>query len=132
MWTDCNKKLEESLQMALQYQDTMQVCVQKWLHKPHLSTVLHVFMPSCEQVQHNPNVVYLQGLFEWLKSAELRSTEEFMVGTDLESVKGQLCDLKVSFCLHSSAIMSDRTDDGVIERITSFFGLIIGIYHNKT
>ncbi|XP_075868833.1 microtubule-actin cross-linking factor 1, isoforms 6/7 isoform X3 [Nelusetta ayraudi] len=58
VWTDCNKKLEESLQMALQYQDTM------------------------------------QGLFEWLKSAELRSTEEFMVGTDLESVKGQLCDLK--------------------------------------
>lgn len=57
-------------------------------------------MPSCEQVQHNPNVVYLQGLFEWLKSAELRSTEEFMVGTDLESVKGQLCDLKVCFCLH--------------------------------
>lgn len=37
-----------------------------------------------------------QGLFEWLKSAELRSTEEFMVGTDLESVKEQLCDLKVS------------------------------------
>lgn len=28
VWTDCNKKLEESLQMALQYQDTMQVCVQ--------------------------------------------------------------------------------------------------------
>ena len=37
-----------------------------------------------------------QGLFEWLKSAELRSTEEFMVGNDLESVKEQLCDLKVS------------------------------------
>lgn len=36
-----------------------------------------------------------QGLFEWLKSAELRSTEEFMVENDLESVKGQLCDLKV-------------------------------------
>ncbi|XP_053289199.1 microtubule-actin cross-linking factor 1, isoforms 6/7 [Pleuronectes platessa] len=36
----------------------------------------------------------MQGLFEWLKSAELRSTEEFMVGTDLESVKEQLCDLK--------------------------------------
>ncbi len=36
-----------------------------------------------------------KGLFEWLKSAELRSTEEFMVGTDLESVKEQLCDLKV-------------------------------------
>ncbi|XP_070768007.1 microtubule-actin cross-linking factor 1, isoforms 6/7 [Enoplosus armatus] len=35
-----------------------------------------------------------EGLFEWLKSAELRSTEEFMVGTDLESVKDQLCDLK--------------------------------------
>ncbi|KAJ3597988.1 hypothetical protein NHX12_001503, partial [Muraenolepis orangiensis] len=34
------------------------------------------------------------GLFEWLKSAELRSTEEFMEGTDLESVKEQLCDLK--------------------------------------
>lgn len=40
--------------------------------------------------------VYHQGLFEWLKSAELRSTEGFMVGTDLESVKQQLCDLKVS------------------------------------
>lgn len=51
-------------------------------------------------VQHNPNSVDLQGLFEWLKSAELRSTEEFMVGSDLESVKGQLCDLKVSFGLH--------------------------------
>ncbi|CAB1333619.1 unnamed protein product [Coregonus sp. 'balchen'] len=35
-----------------------------------------------------------EGLFEWLKSAELRSTEEFLVGTDLESVKEQLCDLK--------------------------------------
>lgn len=86
--------------MALQYQDTMQVCVLKWLYKSCLSTVLHVFMPSCKQVQHNLNFVYLQGLFEWLKSAELRSTEEFMVGTDLESVKGQLCDLKVSLCLH--------------------------------
>lgn len=29
-----------------------------------------------------------------------------MVGSDLESVKGQLCDLKVSFGLHWSAIMS--------------------------
>lgn len=26
MWSDCHKKLEESLQMALTYQDTMQVC----------------------------------------------------------------------------------------------------------
>ncbi|CAL8287218.1 unnamed protein product [Merluccius merluccius] len=58
LWNECHKKLEESLQLALHYQDTM------------------------------------QGLFEWLKSAELRSTEEFMVGTDLESVKEQLCDLK--------------------------------------
>ncbi|XP_075952559.1 microtubule-actin cross-linking factor 1, isoforms 6/7 [Anarhichas minor] len=58
LWTESHKKLEESLQMALHYQDTM------------------------------------QGLFEWLKSAELRSTEEFMVGTDLESVKEQLRDLK--------------------------------------
>ncbi|XP_037836259.1 plectin [Kryptolebias marmoratus] len=58
LWNECHKKLEDSLQMALHYQDTM------------------------------------QGLFEWLKSAELRSTEEFMVGTDLESVKEQLCDLK--------------------------------------
>uniref|UniRef100_A0A1A8EXN2 Plectin b n=1 Tax=Nothobranchius korthausae TaxID=1143690 RepID=A0A1A8EXN2_9TELE len=58
LWNDSHKKLEESLQMALHYQDTM------------------------------------QGLFEWLKSAELRSTEEFMLGTDLESVKEQLCDLK--------------------------------------
>ncbi|CAJ1061994.1 microtubule-actin cross-linking factor 1%2C isoforms 1/2/3/5 isoform X1 [Xyrichtys novacula] len=58
LWNECHKKLEESLQMALHYQDTM------------------------------------QGLFEWLKSAELRSTEEFMVGPDLESVKEQLCDLK--------------------------------------
>ncbi|XP_055759152.1 microtubule-actin cross-linking factor 1, isoforms 6/7 [Salvelinus fontinalis] len=58
LWSECHKKLEESLQMALHYQDT------------------------------------IQGLFEWLKSAELRSTEEFLVGTDLESVKEQLCDLK--------------------------------------
>ncbi|KAM4568871.1 microtubule-actin cross-linking factor 1, isoforms 6/7 isoform 2-T4 [Fundulus diaphanus] len=58
LWTDSNKKLEDSLQMALHYQDTM------------------------------------QGLFEWLKSVELRSTEEFIVGTDLEAVKEQLCDLK--------------------------------------
>ncbi|KAL4617127.1 dystonin-like [Arapaima gigas] len=34
------------------------------------------------------------GLFEWLKSAELRSTEEFLVETDLDAVKQQLCDLK--------------------------------------
>ncbi|XP_060907151.1 microtubule-actin cross-linking factor 1, isoforms 6/7 isoform X1 [Labrus mixtus] len=58
LWNECHNKLEESLQTALHYQDTM------------------------------------QGLFEWLKSAELRSTEEFMVGPDLESVKEQLCDLK--------------------------------------
>ncbi|XP_068616612.1 microtubule-actin cross-linking factor 1, isoforms 6/7 [Brachionichthys hirsutus] len=58
LWNGCQKKLEDSLQIALHYQDTM------------------------------------QGLFEWLKSAELRSTEEFMVGTDLESVKEQLCHLK--------------------------------------
>ncbi|KAM7382515.1 hypothetical protein PAMP_002242 [Pampus punctatissimus] len=58
LWNECHKKLEEALQMALHYQDTM------------------------------------QGLFEWLKSAELRSTEEFMVGTDLDSVKEQLRDLK--------------------------------------
>ncbi|XP_029694434.1 microtubule-actin cross-linking factor 1 isoform X1 [Takifugu rubripes] len=58
MWSECHKKLEESLQMALNYQDTM------------------------------------QGLFEWLKSAELRSTEEFVIENDLESVKGQLYDLK--------------------------------------
>ncbi|KAM9724302.1 microtubule-actin cross-linking factor 1, isoforms 6/7 isoform 2-T2 [Menidia menidia] len=58
LWNECHKKLEESLHMALHYQDSM------------------------------------QGLFEWLKSAELRSTEEFMVGADLESVRGQLCDLK--------------------------------------
>ncbi|KAJ8411591.1 hypothetical protein AAFF_G00163990 [Aldrovandia affinis] len=36
----------------------------------------------------------MQGLFEWLKSAELRSTEEFLVGNDLEAVRQQLCDLK--------------------------------------
>nr|XP_040021133.1 microtubule-actin cross-linking factor 1, isoforms 1/2/3/5 [Gasterosteus aculeatus aculeatus] len=58
LWNECHTKLEESLQMALFYQDT------------------------------------LQGLFEWLKSAELRSTEEFIVGSDLESVKQQLRDLK--------------------------------------
>ncbi|XP_061676430.1 microtubule-actin cross-linking factor 1, isoforms 6/7 isoform X2 [Syngnathoides biaculeatus] len=58
LWNECQTKLEESLQMALNYQDTM------------------------------------QGLFEWLKSAELRSTEEFMVGADLESVKEQLHELK--------------------------------------
>ncbi|KTG06350.1 hypothetical protein cypCar_00014478 [Cyprinus carpio] len=37
----------------------------------------------------------MQGLFEWLKSAELKSTEEFSVGSDLGSVKEQLCNLKV-------------------------------------
>ncbi|XP_028835491.1 microtubule-actin cross-linking factor 1, isoforms 1/2/3/5 isoform X2 [Denticeps clupeoides] len=58
IWTECHSKLEDSLQMALHYQDTM------------------------------------QGLFEWLKSAELRSTEEFLVGPDLASIKEQLCDLK--------------------------------------
>ncbi|XP_036395464.1 microtubule-actin cross-linking factor 1 [Megalops cyprinoides] len=36
----------------------------------------------------------MQGLFEWLKSVELRSTEEFLVGADLDAVKQQLCDLK--------------------------------------
>nr|XP_695869.5 microtubule-actin cross-linking factor 1, isoforms 1/2/3/5 [Danio rerio] len=36
----------------------------------------------------------MQGLFQWLKSAELKSTEEFSVGSDLGSVKEQLCDLK--------------------------------------
>ncbi|XP_067093521.1 microtubule-actin cross-linking factor 1, isoforms 6/7 [Osmerus mordax] len=58
LWSECHCKLEDSLKVALHYQDTM------------------------------------QGLFEWLKSAELRSTEEFLVGTDLESVREQLCDLK--------------------------------------
>lgn len=28
LWNECHKKLEDSLQMALHYQDTMQVCVQ--------------------------------------------------------------------------------------------------------
>ncbi|KAI1885515.1 hypothetical protein AGOR_G00204550 [Albula goreensis] len=36
----------------------------------------------------------MQGLFVWLKSAELRSTEEFLVGANLEAIKQQLCDLK--------------------------------------
>ncbi|XP_058251804.1 microtubule-actin cross-linking factor 1, isoforms 6/7 isoform X1 [Hemibagrus wyckioides] len=58
IWTECHNKLEESLQLVLNYQDT------------------------------------LQGLFEWLKSAELKSTEEFLVGSDLGSVKEQLCGLK--------------------------------------
>ncbi|XP_028326140.1 microtubule-actin cross-linking factor 1 [Gouania willdenowi] len=58
LWSECHKKLEESLHMALHYQDTM------------------------------------QGLYEWLKSAELKSTEEFMVESNLDSVKEQLCDLK--------------------------------------
>ncbi|XP_051999453.1 microtubule-actin cross-linking factor 1, isoforms 6/7 [Xyrauchen texanus] len=58
IWTECNSKLKECLQMALQYQDNM------------------------------------QGLFEWLKSAELKSTEEFSVSSDLGSVKEQLYDLK--------------------------------------
>lgn len=26
LWSECHKKLEESLQLALNYQDTMQVC----------------------------------------------------------------------------------------------------------
>lgn len=43
----------------------------------------------------HPVLCCLQGLFDWLKSAELRSADEFMVETDLESVKEQLCDLKV-------------------------------------
>ena len=41
------------------------------------------------------SALFLQGLFEWLKSAELKSTEEFLVGSDLGSVREQLCDLKV-------------------------------------
>lgn len=73
---------------------------------------------SCKQVQQNLNSVYLQGLFEWLKSAELRSTEEFMVETDLESVKGQLCDLKVSFVFVQKCKNICSTDAGVLERIT--------------
>ncbi|XP_065102531.2 microtubule-actin cross-linking factor 1, isoforms 6/7 isoform X2 [Paramisgurnus dabryanus] len=36
----------------------------------------------------------MQGLFEWLKSAEMKSTKEFSVSSDLGSVKEQLCDLK--------------------------------------
>ncbi|XP_062848378.1 microtubule-actin cross-linking factor 1, isoforms 6/7, partial [Trichomycterus rosablanca] len=58
IWNECHSKLEESLQLALNYQDTM------------------------------------QGLFEWLKSAELKSTKEFSVGSDLKSIKEQLCVLK--------------------------------------
>lgn len=88
------------------------VCPNSVYGPQHHTTVIS----SCKQVQRNSKSVYLQGLFEWLKSAELRSTEEFMVGTDLESVKGQLCDLKVSFCLYLSAIMSAQFNDGVLER----------------
>ncbi|TTA40550.1 Microtubule-actin cross-linking factor 1, isoforms 1/2/3/5 [Bagarius yarrelli] len=40
------------------------------------------------------SLITMQGLFEWLKSAELKSTEEFLVGSDLESVKDQLSGLK--------------------------------------
>lgn len=127
VWTDCNKKLEESLQMALQYQDTMQVCVQivcmdlsYWLH--------YVFL---FQAQQNSNSFYLQGLFEWLKSAELRSTEEFMLGTDLESVKGQLCDLKVSYCLYWSA-NSVCSNWWWSPRKNHNLGFVSGIRHQKT
>ncbi|KAA0702847.1 Microtubule-actin cross-linking factor 1 [Triplophysa tibetana] len=38
----------------------------------------------------------MQGLFEWLKSTELKSTKEFSISSDLRSVKEQLCDLKES------------------------------------
>lgn len=52
VWSDCNKKLEESLQMALQYQDTMQVCP-NGAHESHLLTVSRALIPSCEQENSN-------------------------------------------------------------------------------
>ncbi|XP_066570676.1 plectin [Amia ocellicauda] len=36
----------------------------------------------------------IQRLFDWLKSAELQTAEEFLVGVNVETVKQQLCDLK--------------------------------------
>lgn len=58
-------------------------------------TVIGQYLIYCAY-KHTHLLFFWKGLFEWLKSAELRSTEEFMVGSDLESVKEQLCDLKVS------------------------------------
>ncbi|XP_043922230.1 microtubule-actin cross-linking factor 1-like [Protopterus annectens] len=37
----------------------------------------------------------MQGMFEWLNSAETRISQDFLVGVDLETVTQQLCDLKV-------------------------------------
>ncbi|XP_078789373.1 microtubule-actin cross-linking factor 1, isoforms 6/7 isoform X2 [Oryzias latipes] len=83
LWNESHRKLEESLQRALDYQDTM------------------------------------QGLFEWLKSAELRSTEGFMVGTDLESVKQQLCDLKnFKRELHQKKIEVESLNHGFVCRLS--------------
>uniref|UniRef100_W5MQ75 Plectin n=1 Tax=Lepisosteus oculatus TaxID=7918 RepID=W5MQ75_LEPOC len=47
---------------------------------------------SLEAAVHYKNMI--ERLFEWLKSAELKAAEEFMVGVNLETVKQQLCDLK--------------------------------------
>lgn len=48
VWSDCNKKLEESLQMSLQYQDTMQVCVQTvlWASVIDHLTCFYFFMQT--------------------------------------------------------------------------------------
>ncbi|XP_017596701.1 PREDICTED: microtubule-actin cross-linking factor 1-like [Corvus brachyrhynchos] len=58
VWTERNGRLEEQLQAALSYQDTM------------------------------------QRLLEWLDAAELRISEEFLVGGDLDMVQQQLAELK--------------------------------------
>ncbi|XP_023671105.2 microtubule-actin cross-linking factor 1, isoforms 6/7 isoform X1 [Paramormyrops kingsleyae] len=64
-----------------------------WNNLSKLWTECHSKLENYQQVA----LLYqdtMQGLFEWLKSAELKSTEEFLVETDLEAVKQQLCDLK--------------------------------------
>ncbi|XP_055067802.2 microtubule-actin cross-linking factor 1, isoforms 6/7 isoform X1 [Misgurnus anguillicaudatus] len=64
-----------------------------WNNLSKIWTECNIKLEECLRMalQYQDN---MQGLFEWLKSAEMKSTKEFSVSSDLGSVKEQLCDLK--------------------------------------
>lgn len=103
VWTERNGRLEEQLQAALSYQDTMQVGAGALRQIPHGWGCVTFPSPLRGARGHgapqpHPRLPYPQRLLEWLDAAELRIAEEFLVGGDLDMVQQQLAELKVPRC----------------------------------
>lgn len=99
VWTERNGRLEEQLQAALSYQDTMQVRAGALRQIPHGGACVTFLSPlrgARSRGEPQPHrVPSSQRLLEWLDTAELRIAEEFLVGGDLDMVQQQLAELKV-------------------------------------